>query len=324
MSKMNFEAINTLSSRRIKHPVYTGCLSLLEELYQHAAFQAEKPQSNTRGAAYLFTAETGVGKTTLLTDFLDAHPAYMAETDMGQQWTVPVALIRVPPACTLKGYIYEICRVLKVATTRENTTSLLTRKAIDGLKNAGTCMFITDETNIVLESASQKEIIHIRNFIKQLIDEAGIPIVFFGLPADCNEFFNSDRQTVSRLLKSRNLPEFSPPNGDDSMMHKTAMRYLKHLADDCKIGVDDDMKPLEFSQRLYLASRGMMREISQIITESAKYAMRKGKTALGQSDFQAICSSLNLNADYDPFGADRKALQALMAKMVSEKKAGLS
>lgn len=324
MSKVNFDAINTLSSRRIKHSVYTGCLSLLEELYEDAASQTNKARNGSRGGAYLFTAETGAGKTTLLTDFLDAHPAYMADTEMGLQWTVPVALIRVPPACTLKGYIYEICRVLKVATTRENTTSLLTRKAIDGLKNAGTCMFITDETNIVLESAGQKEIIHIRNFIKQLIDEAGIPIVFFGLPADCNEFFNSDPQTVSRLVKNLSLPDFTPPNGNDSMMHKTAMRYLKYLADDCKIGVDDEMKPLEFSQRLYLASRGMMREISQIITESARYAMREGKTSLSQNDFKDICGSLSLNTDYDPFGADSKALQALMAKMLSEKKAGLS
>ena len=324
MGKVNFGAINTLSSRRIKHPVYTGCLSLLEELYEGAASQADNPLNSARGSAYLFTAETGVGKTTLLTDFLDAHPAYMAETDMGRQWTVPVALIRVPPACTLKGYIFEICRILKVATTRENTTSLLTRKAIDGLKNAGTCMFITDETNIVLESATQKEITHIRNFIKQLIDEAGIPIVFFGLPADCKEFFNSDPQTVSRLVKSVSLREFAPPTANDSRMHKTAMKYLEYLADDCGITLNDEMKPLEFSQRLYLASKGMMRDINQIMTESAKFAMRKGKTALGQSDFKAICSSLNLNTDFDPFAAESKSLQALMAKMVSKKKAGLS
>ena len=60
------------------------------------------------------------------------------------------------------------------------------------------------------------------------------------------------------------------------------------------------------------------------MTESAKFAMRKGKTALGQSDFKAICSSLNLNTDFDPFAAESKSLQALMAKMVSKKKAGLS
>lgn len=322
MSKVNFSAVNTLSGRRIKHRDYRRCLSLLEELYEESEFLAETPQDTPpEGTAYVVTAETGVGKTTLLTDFVANHPPHSAETDMGKQWRVPVALIRVPPACTLKGYIFEICRILKVATTRENTTSLLTRKAIDGLKNAGTRMLVTDETNIILESASHKEIIHIRNFIKQLIDDAEIPVVFFGLPADCNEFFNSDSQTASRVVKNIPMQEFGPPNYTDAPMHKTAERYLKYLADDCGINLAEDVKRLEFSQRLYLASKGMMREIHQIIIESAKHGMRKGKTTLELSDFHAICRNLKLDSDDQPFTADRKALAALMAKTLAKKKA---
>ena len=84
MGKVNFDAINTLSSRRIKHPVYTGCLSLLEELYEDAASQADNPLNSTRGSAYLFTAETGVGKTTLLTDFLDNRAEALVLYLLGQ------------------------------------------------------------------------------------------------------------------------------------------------------------------------------------------------------------------------------------------------
>ncbi|WP_414430924.1 TniB family NTP-binding protein [Alcanivorax sp. IL3] len=322
MRKINFTAVNTLSGRRIKHRDYRKCLSLLEELYEEADVLAETPQRTPpEGSTYVVTAETGVGKTTLLTDFVADHPAHAIETEMGTQWRVPVALIRVPPACTLKGYIFEICHILKVATTRENTTSLLTRKAIDGLKNAETRMLVTDETNIILESASQKEIIHIRNFIKQIIDEAQIPVVFFGLPADCNEFFNNDSQTASRIVKNISLQEFHPPNSTDSPMHKTAERYLQYLKDDCGISLADDVKRIEFSQRLYLASKGMMREIHQIIIESAKYGMRKGKTTLALSDFHAICRTLKLDSNEQPFTADRKALVALMAKTLAKKKA---
>ncbi len=245
------------------------------------------------------------------------HPSTVEKTERGSQLHVPVAHIRVRTAATLKDFISETCVVIGVIPGSKSSRAELTIKVLEGLKAARTKMFIVDETNIVHDSKGPAERIHIRNFIKELVDESGIPIVFVGTPSSMS-FFKSDGQTHGRVEEYVEVPPFLAPTSKDTPMFKTVKRYLEFFAEDCQLALAKDFDLLGFSQRIYLASGGRMGGIKKVFVDCAKDALKSRKSTLTLGDFAASYkrrkAPFELPSSGNPFMLEASSLAGLMKK----------
>jgi hypothetical protein len=314
MEKNDYKSINKIKARRVKHPAYRLCQTYLDELLEESI---ENEGEDHEPGAHVFTAPSRIGKSATIVEFVARHQPDSLKTQLGVQQRITVAKVRVRTATTLKEYMSDICIELGIEPGNSSNRAKLTRKIFEGLKRAETKMLISDETNIVHESKGAKELVHIRNFLKELIDESGIPVVFFGLPS-CISFFKGDKQTDARVQEYISLPPFIAPTNDKTPVALVTTKYLQFLKEDCGVTLKTEESLLQFSQRVYLASGGRIGGIQRIFVDVARYSYKTGKKTLTLPDFAASLKKrpipFQLTCSDSPFLICQKELPGLMKK----------
>lgn len=315
MAAYNRSYIRNLKRRRVKHPAYRHCQIYLQELYDNSVDSGEEFEYF---GAHVITAPTRSGKSTAIEDFMANFKNEKVKTPYGEQLTIPVLALRVRTASTLKQFVADLCLLLGIITSIKSTSRAeLTLKVLDGLKAAQTKLLIIDEINIVHDAKGVVESKHIRNFIKELVDECGIPVVFVGTP-DSKSFFKSDGQTNGRVEEYIEVPPFLAPTSKDTPMFKTSNKYVEYLELDCHLTLSPCIDPLELSQRVYLASGGRMGGIKKVFVDCAERALKAGKTTLTLDDFKASFQrrqvAFRLPTSANPFKLESTSLPDLMKK----------
>jgi hypothetical protein len=315
LAAYNRSYIRELKKRRVKHPAYRHCQAFLQELYDDSVDSGDEFE---HFGAYVITAPTRSGKSTAIADFMLKFSNDTCRTPFGDQLTIPVLHMRVRTASTLKQFVADLCLLLGIITSLKSTSRAeLTFKVLNGLKAAQTKLVIIDEINIVHDSKGPYETAHIRNFIKELVDESGIPIVFVGTP-ESKSFFKSDGQTDGRVEEYLEVPPFMAPTNIDSPMFKTTKKYIEFLQEDCQLTLASNIDLLEFSQRVYLATGGRMGGIKKVFVDCAERTLKAGKTTVTLYDFASSFNNrkvaFKLPASGNPFKISDSDLPGLMKK----------
>ena len=217
------------------------------------------------GAAAIFGA-SGAGKSTLVENYRDKHPAHVIETDTGKQWRIPVLLVKVPEACTMRKFSEETCIALGISAPNSDNATHLKHKVLHGIKQAGTELLIIDEAQEFLSNSSPSGAMKVRHFVRHLLDAARIPVVFIGTP-EYRIFINGDEPIRRRVKNQVTMQLFDAPTTEKSMFHFTVLAMLKHLEETCNRHLAADFNVLELSQRLYLMSGGRMGPIKQFFDQ---------------------------------------------------------
>lgn len=261
-------------------PIYKKVFSAIQRMHRRHGVIREP------GALGIF-GRSGAGKSTLVENYRDQHPAHFVDTEKGRQRRIPVLLVEVPEACTMRKFSEAVCIELGVSVPTSDNATHLKHKLLEGLKHSGTELLIIDEAQEFLTNSSPSGAKTVRHFLRHLLDAAKIPVVFIGTP-EYREFIHADEPIRRRVKQQISLDLFEAPVAEKSMFHFTILAMLKHLEETCSRRLERGVDTLEFAQRLYLMSGGRMGPVKAFFDQYIEDEIeeRSSKSTFGPNEWR--------------------------------------
>ena len=148
----------------------------------------------------------------------------------------------------------------------EKRTSIAqqTQRLYEILEKCNVQLIILDEVQHLVDRNSEKLIQDSSDWFKELIDCTKIPVVFLGIP-DARKIFIENEQLANRV---RLFEEFKP------FVYDELFRQVLFLFDiSLPFEETSGLAEPDMSMRIYLATKGVMKNIRDLIYESGKIAL---------------------------------------------------
>ena len=210
----------------------------------------------------LLVARSLMGKTTILDEFMRAHPA--SDNPEGEAAIVPVVHIQFPDQAR-EGIFPEILAKLHARVPANLKSQDLRRHAIHLLQSVGMRLLLIDEFHNVLEGSAMAQR-KAMNSIKYVMNELRRPVVVTGT-AEVLTAVSTDPQIDSRL---RPLPL---PRFEDDAQFQELLAGFEMLIPLRKASL---LYRPEISQLIYEHTYGVVGHVSDLLNKSAILAIREG------------------------------------------------
>lgn len=255
---------------RIEIPSYVQAIERIKAC--HETFRSDTGPMNMR-----LLGQSGMGKTFFLRAYCDLHPP--RDGERGRQ--VPVALVTIPSAPTVKSFYQAILESLGVHGAR-GTTDALRYRAKFLSEKCGVELFLIDELNHLTDRGKLPTRLTVSDALKELLDTLNRPAVFSGAPRS-HVIFDTNMQLRSRVMATLSLRPF---NIDARLaelagfLHGLARHHIDEQA------ANQLIEP-EIVTRIFFATDGVPRQIVRFV-ERVAYEVKRGKrtidaTLLGQT-----------------------------------------
>ena len=242
----------------IKHGAFNKALEILHQCFNLSGFEA---------IGALILGEPGLGKSFVMRYFLvDIYSR--AEFQATAELTpLPVLYIRVPGRPTINRVVEKLLETagLPAPTYRSKGSALVRLSRV--IREQGTRMIIFDECQHLLKEHALIRTNDVINFIKVVMDEHALSIVFAGHPNAKNLLAQFPEINQRLSLIQMELKAFS---FDDTGMSnfKSFKSYIKTIQAKLSSLNITEIKLAEegMYSRLWLATKGIPRHIHQLLT----------------------------------------------------------
>ncbi|MBU2046597.1 MAG: TniB family NTP-binding protein, partial [Bacteroidetes bacterium] len=259
----------------IMHPSFLRCLNKIQECHQNSKIAAEP-------FCMLITGEPGVGKTTLCKEYIKLHP----KVELDEKTIVPILLARIPIPASPKNLVSALLSALGDPLADKGTTYNQTRRLIKLLKFCEVELIILDEFQHFIDRDSEKVLYTISDWLKQLINEAEIPIILVGL-SQSDEILEKNSQLNRRFAMQDGLTnfqwiEYSNNEKSDKKSNeiniKTDYRsFLKALDNLLPLAETSHLAGRLIAFRMWEATNGNVARTMKIIRYAARLALKTGE-----------------------------------------------
>lgn len=242
----------------IKHQAFTKALEVLHQCFNLSGFEA---------IGALILGEPGLGKSFILRYFLVEIYNQIEFQPTAELTPLPVLYIRVPGRPTITRVIEKLLETARLPAPSHRSTESALVRLNRVIREQQTRMIIFDECQHLLKEHALVRTNDVINFIKVLMDEHALSVVFAGHPS-AKKLLQQFPEIHQRL--SLNHLELNAFSYDDSGMSnfKAFKAYIKSIqAKLISLNItgivlaDKNMYP-----RLWLATKGVPRHIHQFIT----------------------------------------------------------
>jgi len=221
-----------------------------------------------RPECMLLVAPTGNGKSMILEEFRDAHPA--DDNIDGEAALVPVLHIEIPEEPSLNLIWMMILDLMCSPVNQASTKADRRREVYHLVEKTQVKVLLVDELHH-LQHASSEERQKILNFFKMLGNGPRIHVVAAGTQ-DAKRTLQSDSQLLNRFDVYR-LPLWS--DGQAFRVLLASFESLLPLRRPSRLGQTDTL-----AQYILHKSDGMIGEVFKIVYRSAQLAIDTGKEAI--------------------------------------------
>lgn len=252
--------------RFIPYPRADEVFAEMEDLYRRD--DAIRPQGR------LLVGHPLMGKTTLIAEFLRRHSA--SDNPEGDAAIVPVVSVQFPEIAN-DGVYPEILARLNARLPKASKPRDLRQTTVDFLGKVGMRLLIIDEFHNILEgnaSAQRKGL----NSIKYLMNELRRPVVVIGT-AEVINAIKSDPQIYSRL-RPMILPRFQ----DDAKFQELLVGFEALLP----LRKPSNLHDPELSSLIYQYTLGIMGNVSDLLNDAAKLAIKNGTEQITEAELTTI------------------------------------
>lgn len=251
----------------VEYPRLTKLVRQIEHCHQYSEVAAE-PECMFIGGP------PGAGKTTLQNHYLLRFPN--VDHDGGVE--VPVLCGRVPNKATDKNLVTELLiRIGDPAAERGsayNQTSRLKRF----IKACGVKLIILDEFQHFVDKDSSKVLKTVSDWLKNLIDEAGVPIILIGMPYAVQILDAPGNEQLQRRFAVRaNLDPFGWGTKDERNEFRA---FLKAVDDQLPLTETSYLFDPLMAFRFYCATNGRIGKIMKIVRRATELALDRGMESL--------------------------------------------
>lgn len=242
----------------IKHRAFSQTLEVLYQCFNLSGFEA---------IGALILGEPGLGKSFILRYFLVEIYSKLEFQPTPELTPLPVLYIRVPGRPTITRVIEKLLETARLPAPSHHSTESALVRLNRVIREQQTRMIIFDECQHLLKEHALVRTNDVINFIKVLMDEHALSVVFAGHPS-AKKLLQQFPEIHQRLsLNHIELKAFSYDENAISSF-KAFKSYIKSIqAKLASLNIteivlaDKDMYP-----RLWLATKGIPRHIHQLVT----------------------------------------------------------
>lgn len=285
-SDLSAEARKQLVGKlRIKYPARASSLAVLERCLADSKHSTEPKCAFVGGVS-------GAGKSSLIQDFLNAHPKVKG----GEVDRTPVLVASLPSSASRKDAASKLLQELGDPRAFRGPLNQLTHRLLEYLQLCGVEMVVLDEFQHLIDSDSQKVLSKTADWIKELVNESNIPFALVGMP-EAVRIFDANPQLSRRFTRRILIERFGWAPG----MSSSDLAMLLNMLDEglpfpMKAGLDHP----ETVKWFHHHTEGILGRIMNIVREAAHFAIDKGADRIGKDDLLAALAQMTIDMPPPP------------------------
>ena len=237
--------------------------TLLARIDYCARFGGEIETKNPPCLAIL--GDTGAGKTTLVDTWLEKAPLRGMETPEGS--IIPYLYVLVPSSPKKKGAVAAFLRALHDPNPSRGTEWDMISRVHRLIKRCKVRVIFVDEFQHLMDKDTQKVVHAIADFLKDIINQAHVPLVLTGKLGEAEPILEANSQLGRRV----GTPLVLRPFEWDRNRPETIKEFRTLMRDiDRALPLDlSNLQDEEMAFRFFYASDGYLGWIMEIIREAA-------------------------------------------------------
>jgi hypothetical protein len=242
--------------------------------------------TNNTGCAVVISGNAGSGKTTLVKKFKD-----QAEAQLSSEGKNPDAIYLETPSSPVGKDLY-ITMLQALGTPNNNikqieglTERALKREILEIIKNKRLRLLILDEFQHVTEKLGDKKMRLTSDFLKSIINNHSILLVFAGTE-DVEKLLDNEQFESRTSVICKKTVEIG--SREAYVKYISYLKTLQHFLMDDELVLESENEAFcspKFALPIFYESRGDLRIIRDIIHTALAYADSKGSTSLRRSHF---------------------------------------
>jgi type II secretory pathway predicted ATPase ExeA len=267
-----------MTARRCHAPADADRLALVERilvrfprferLREKIGYCHEHSKIAAEPECLLITGPTGAGKTTLCRVYEREHPR--TRSDEGA--IVPVLSASIPVPATAKSLATRLLATLGDPLADKGSTVSQTLRLVRYLEECGVEVILLDEFQHFIDRDSNHVLETVANWLKDLLNETGTPIVLVGLPYS-EAILRANDQLERRFAAREAIRPFGWSTSDEQTEFRMLLATLDAaLPFEQRAGLDE----FEAAARLFAASGGRIGLVMALVRRAAGLAIERG------------------------------------------------
>src|SRR5437764_557634 len=249
----------------ITFPRFSKVLDKIAYCHQHSKVAAE-PE------CLLITGLQGAGKTTLCRTYVRKYPKKFTREGA----VTPVLSTFVPSITTKKSLPTKLLHALGDGAAEKGTSVTQTLRIIKLVEDCEVEIVILDEFQHFIDSDSNADLINVSNWLKDLINETGKPVVLVGMPHS-EVVLRANPQLERRFSMRENLEPFG---WDTSAKQGEFKSFLKHLDRRLPFPTRSNLSDHEKAFRIFCATNGFIGYVMKLVRRAAILAIDRAADCL--------------------------------------------
>ncbi len=259
----------------------------IDQVIKRSLYLIKKSGMTREPVNILLTGNGGTGKTTVCKGILKEHPRSIVQQEGLEINAVPVLNTSIPSGATIKNLVSQILDSFGADYPTKGSRMELTLRLKTLLKNCKTRAIILDEFQHLkrTENTNHQPII---DWIKDLINQMGIPIIVVGIP-QCKDLILEDSQLARRFTH-----QFQLANLDREIHHGFFNTFIKLLTSQFEFKCSENFLKLENTLPIYAATGGNPSDTTTLINEVIDELYLSDSNTISKQQFSNAITHLNL------------------------------
>jgi len=246
-------AQRTQSVRRtvIEHPEFTRAIREIARLHERWVV------SGVSGAL-LIVGQSGAGKSTVLDYYLQKFPPRREP----RRTVTPVLKVLTPEAPTVRSLTEAVLVALGDPAASRGSAAVKTNRIALFLRECRVEIILFDEFHHFCDSRVTERC-RVTDWLKNLINDCGKPVVLFGLPRAISALY-SNEQLRRRFSSPYYLKEFSLGTEEEQALFRA---LLKGFQERCDLEWMLDLADPDVAMRFHFATNGLVDYVAKILDD---------------------------------------------------------
>lgn len=251
----------------------------LKKLWERIDFCRTRSKTAAEPECLLIAGDTGAGKTTLIKWYASGFAIRVVPERRIQ----PVLVVLVPLPATVKGLASEMLKVLGDPAADRGTVSSQTLRLRKYLAACEVELIILDEFQHFDDRQSKNILKTISDWLKNLINQSGVPIVLVGMPGCESVLDQKGNEQLKRRFAARD--EILPFSWDTREAINEFRQLLKGIDDALPLMKDSHLADVRTAFLIYTATNGVIDYVMDLVRWATELAIKSGLERIDQNLF---------------------------------------